>query len=176
MFAKETGRRFISKCNSQASKALDDLLNQLGDSITLRGFIMGLSGIDILDSVRPQLIRICASGMDEGIAAWQTPERSRLGLYAAWRATAQYDADPFLHELPDWQEIIAELPVDAVDTIILQLTRLEIPQAKWEGYLRRFALELPGWSGLNQLASASSSLSRRRTMQNPISPIIWQSG
>ena len=132
----------------QASKALDDLLNQLGDSITLRGFIMGLSGIDILDSVRPQLIRICASGMDEGIAAWQTPERSRLGLYASWRATAQYDANPFLHELPDWQQIIAELPMDAVDTIILQLTRLEIPQAKWEGYLRRLALELPGWSGL----------------------------
>jgi uncharacterized protein YbcC (UPF0753/DUF2309 family) len=132
----------------QAGKALNDLVDQLGDGITLRGFIMGLSGIDILDSVRPQLIRICASAMDEGIAAWQTPERGRLGLYASWRATAQYDANPFLHELPDWQQIMAELPADAVDTIILQLTRLEIPHAKWEGYLRRLALEVPGWSGL----------------------------
>ena len=142
------GASIHEQMQHQASKALDSLLNQVGDSITLRGFIMGLSGIDILDSVRPQLIRICASGMDEGIAAWQTPERSRLGLYASWRATAQYDANPFLHELPDWQQIIAELPMDAVDTIILQLTRLEIPQAKWEGYLRRLTLELPGWSGL----------------------------
>ena len=142
------GRSIHEQMQQAASKALNDLLNQLGDSITLRGFIMGLSGIDILESVRPQLIRICASGMDEGIAAWQTPERSRLGLYASWRATAQYDANPFLHELPDWQQIIAELPADAVDTIILQLTRLEIPQAKWEGYLQRLSLELPGWSGL----------------------------
>jgi uncharacterized protein YbcC (UPF0753/DUF2309 family) len=132
----------------RASKALDDLLDQLGDSITLRGFIMGLSGVDVLDSVRPQLIRICASGMDEGIAAWQTPGRSKLGLFGAWRATVQYDVDPFLHELPEWQPMMEQLPMDAVETIILHLTRMEIPQAKWEGYLRRLALELPGWSGL----------------------------
>ncbi|SCY02736.1 DUF2309 domain-containing protein [Nitrosospira sp. Nsp13] len=142
------GASIHEQMQRQASKVLDDLLDQLGDSITLRGFIMELSGIDILDSVRPQLIRICASAMDEGIAAWQIPERNRLGLYAAWRATVQYDANPFLHELPDWQEIVAQLPMDAVDTIILQLSQLEIPPAKWEGYLRRLSLELPGWSGL----------------------------
>ncbi len=132
----------------QAEAALDELLSELGGSITLRGFIMALSGTDILDSVRPQLIRLCASGMDEGMAPWQLPERSRLGLYAAWRATVQYDANPFLHELPDWQQIMAELPEAAVDAIILQLTHLEIPQAKWEGYLRRLTLEIPGWSGM----------------------------
>ena len=130
------------------STALEELLSQVGDSITLRGFILALSGIDILDSVRPQLIRICASAIDEGVAPWQLPERSQLGLYAAWRATVAYDANPFLHELPDWQQILSELPADAVDAIILQLTQLEIPPLRWEGYLRRLALELPGWSGL----------------------------
>ncbi|HVW64516.1 MAG TPA: DUF2309 domain-containing protein [Nitrosospira sp.] len=132
----------------RASKALDSLLERLGDGLTLRGFILALTGTDILDSVRPQLIRICGSCMDEGIAAWRTPERSQLGIYAAWRALIQYDVNPFLHDLPDWREILAELPADAVDTIILQLTELEIPEKKWEGYLRRLALEIPGWSGL----------------------------
>ncbi|MDO9268351.1 MAG: DUF2309 domain-containing protein [Methylobacter sp.] len=132
----------------QAGAALDELLGEVGGNISLRGFILALSGIDILDAIRSQLIRFCASGLDEGVAAWQLPERSRLGLYAAWRATAQYDANPFLHELRDWQQIISELPEDAVDTILLQLGHLEIPQAHWDGYLRRLALEIPGWSGL----------------------------
>jgi uncharacterized protein len=134
--------------HSNTATALDELLSQIGDSITFRGFVLALSGIDILDSVRPQLIRICASVMDEGVAFWNMPERSRLGLYSGWRATVSYDANPFLHELPDWQLIMSELPGDAVDAIALQLTQMEIPQPLWEGYLRRLALELPGWSGL----------------------------
>jgi len=141
-------RQQVETLHSKASTALDDLLSQVGDSVSLRGFVLALSGIDILDSVRPQLIRICASAMDEGVAPWQLPNRAQIGLYAAWRSTANYDANPFLHELPDWQQIISELPEDAVEAIILQLTRLEIPQTRWEGYLRRLALELPGWSGL----------------------------
>ncbi|MDP3877979.1 MAG: DUF2309 domain-containing protein [Methylobacter sp.] len=132
----------------QAGAALDKLLGEVGDSLSLQGFIRALTGTDILEAVRSQLIRFCASGLDEGLAAWQLPERSRLGLYAAWRATAQYDANPFLHELPDWQQIVAELPDDAVDTIILELQHLDIPQAQWSGYLQRLALEIPGWSGL----------------------------
>jgi uncharacterized protein YbcC (UPF0753/DUF2309 family) len=144
----QNGASTHQQMQQQAGAALDELLSEVGSNISLRGFILALSGIDILDSVRPQLIRICASAMDEGVASWHLPERRQLGLYSAWRATASYDANPFLHELPDWQQIMSELPEDAVDAIILQLTRLEIPQIRWAGYLRRLALELPGWSGL----------------------------
>ena len=77
------------------SVALDELFAQLGSNITFRGLILKLSGVDILDSVRPQLIRICASAMDEGIAPWQLPDRKQLGPYNAWRTTVIYDANPF---------------------------------------------------------------------------------
>ncbi len=136
------------KVRLEASAKLNEMLSQIGESMTLRGFVMALSGIDILHSVRTQLIRICASALDEGMAAWQLPERSKLGLYGAWRAASKYDLNSFLHELPDWQQIVTEMPEDAVECIILRLSYLEIPRNKWEGYLRRLTLELPGWSGI----------------------------
>ncbi len=131
-----------------ARTALQQFFAELGGNISLRGFVLALSGKDVLDVIRPQMIRICASALDEGVAPWQLPECSQLGLYGAWRKIAQYDAYPFLHELPDWPQIMSELPEDAIGNIILQLEHLELPRTQWEGYLRRLALELPGWSGM----------------------------
>ncbi|MEQ1527688.1 MAG: DUF2309 domain-containing protein [Methylococcales bacterium] len=131
-----------------AGIALDEMFAQLGENLSMRGFLLALSGIDILDSVRTQLIRICASCLDEGVAAWRLPEHRQKGLYATWRAMAQYDANLFLIDFRDQQGIMNNAPEDAVDAIILQLTQLEIPQQQWSGYLQRLALELPGWSGM----------------------------
>ncbi len=131
-----------------ASSALQSLLDDVGHGISLRGFVLALSGKDILNDIRPQLIRLCSSALDEGVAPWHLPEIDRLGLYGAWRTIAQFDAYPFLHELPDWPQIMSALPEDAVDTIIHQLEYFEIPRECWAGYLQRLALELPGWAGM----------------------------
>ncbi len=136
------------KMREEAEIKLNEMLAQLGDSITMRDFIKALTGIDILYTVRTKLILICASALDEGISAWKLPGCGEVGLYSAWRSVMQYDANPFLHDLPDWQKVIAETPEDPVDCIIMQLTHLEIPEEKWEGYLRLLAFDLPGWSGM----------------------------
>ena len=136
------------KMRQEAEDKLNEMLAQLGTSITMRDFVKALTGIDILFSVRAQLIRICASALDEGISAWKLPDCAEVGLYAAWRSVVSFDANPFLHDLPDWQRVIAETPEDPFDCIIMQLTYMEIPEEKWEGYLRLIALELPGWSGM----------------------------
>ncbi len=136
------------KMLAEAKEKLNVMLDQVGVHSTMRGFVLALTGTDILSFVRQQLIRICGSALDEGISAWRLPECAEIGLYAAWRNVVHYDANPFLHELPDWQRVIAEAPEDSVDCIIMQLTYMEIPEDKWEGYLRLIALELPGWSGM----------------------------
>lgn len=146
--ADSSGMSVHQRMRIEASAKLDEMLAQIGEGMTLRGFVMALSGIDILFSVRPQIIRFCASALDEGVAPWQLPERKQLGFYGAWRAAAKFDINPFLHDLSDWQQIITDIPEDPVDCIVMQLTQMEIPQDKWEGYLRRLTLELPGWSGI----------------------------
>jgi len=137
-----------SQTQQQVAIDLDATFAQVGNELSLRGLVLALSGKDSLDFVRPKLIRLCASVLDEGVAAWHTPDAERLGLYAAWRASTDYDISLFLHELPDWQQIVSTLPEDAIDTIILHLTEMEIPTEKWAGYLQRIALELAGWSGM----------------------------
>jgi len=133
---------------TEAGATLSRLLAEVGDGLTLGGFIRAITGIDILDVIKPQLIRICASALDEGMAPWQLPERESLGLYAGWRKMFQCDVNPVFLELPDWSRLVDGLPEDAFDAIIQQLTYLNLPRAQWAGYLRRLALELPGWSGM----------------------------
>lgn len=132
----------------QVVMELDNFMSRVGDEYSLRDVVLALTGKDVLEIVRPRLIRLCASVLDEGVAAWHIPDADQQGLYAAWRTNTQYDISLFLHELPDWQHIVASLPEDAVDTIILHLTQMDIPAHKWSGYLQRVALELPGWSGM----------------------------
>ncbi|PPD29790.1 MAG: DUF2309 domain-containing protein [Methylomonas sp.] len=132
----------------QTKDQLDALFLKVGDTLSLRGLVLALSGIDVLESVRPQLIRWCASLLDEGLAAWHIPHRQRLGLYPAWRQTVEHDLGPLFQEWADWQSIQSSLPDDAVDAIAQQLEAMAIPVDRWHGYLQRLALELPGWSGL----------------------------
>lgn len=133
---------------AEAGATLRRFLAKVGHSLTLGGFVKAITGIDILDVIRPQLIRICASALDEGMAPWQLPERDVLGLYAGWRKMFRCDVNPVFLELPDWSGLVQQLPEDAVDAIIEQLNYLNLPLAQWAGYLRCLALELPGWSGM----------------------------
>lgn len=126
----------------------DQLFDSIGDELSLRGLLLALTGYDILDSVRPQLIRLCASLLDEGLAAWRLPGREALGLYQAWRQSRHYHTQAYLADLHGWESITAALPDDAVDAIAQQLEALALPLDRWDSYLRRLALEIPGWSGL----------------------------
>lgn len=136
------------RMRAEARATLSRFMTEIGDRLTLGGFIQAITGVDILEVIKPQLIRICASALDEGMAPWQLPERDVLGLYAGWRKMFQCDVNPVFLELPDWSSLVDQLPEDPFEVIIAQLTYLNLPPAKWAGYLRRLVLELPGWSGM----------------------------
>jgi hypothetical protein len=131
----------------EADALLRGLFARVGADLTLRGVLLALTGRDLLDEVRPALLRHLAQHLDLGLAAWRHRDRSR-GFYAAWRACALRDPTGTLEDLPDWRDHIESLPDDPLEAVVEQLTRLTLPQAAWCDYLQRLALELPGWSGM----------------------------
>ncbi len=150
--AEETGHaddgplveRLIRK---DASHLLDSLLDKVGNEWTLRGLLLALTGEDLMDEVKPMLIRYLAAHLDQGMAAWHNPAQSK-GFYAACRESAEHDWVWVLKDLSDWRMLADRLPADPLDTIIQELRLFGLPEDRWEGYLERLALEIPGWSGM----------------------------
>jgi uncharacterized protein YbcC (UPF0753/DUF2309 family) len=130
-----------------ARKQIDRLLDDVGPRLTLRGLLAELTGHDLLEELRPALIRFCASHLDEGLASWSSPDRGD-GLYATWRRCAT--SDPAT-EPADWarrRSFCERLPEQPLDALMHCLTHLGLAPGLWSGYLERAALELPGWSGI----------------------------
>lgn len=135
------------KMRTETRALLESVCAGVGVQLTLRGLLLALTGQDVLDSVRPLLIRLCASHLDEGLASWHAPERAE-GLYYAFRHTAPNDWGYALLDVAEWRSILLELPERAEDAVLAELERLGLPEARHAGYLQRLALELPGWSGM----------------------------
>ncbi|TAN52853.1 MAG: DUF2309 domain-containing protein [Methylococcaceae bacterium] len=132
---------------ADARANLDCAIASLGVDNTLRGLLLTLTGQDVLEFVRPMLIRYLGAYLDEGVAAWSLPQR-RTGFYQAWRRLAQTDPAWLLAEIPAWREQLDALPDDATDAVASLLHDLHLPPKHWAGYLQRVALEIPGWSGM----------------------------
>ncbi len=135
------------RMQAEAAALIERLCADVGEGITVRGLLRVFTGQDLFDRVRPILIRLSAAHLDEGLAAWRLPGRAE-GLYPAWRRLAGSDLAWTFAGLSGWRAALARWPEDAVDAIVAELRRLGIPEARWDGYLTRLALELPGWSGM----------------------------
>jgi uncharacterized protein YbcC (UPF0753/DUF2309 family) len=136
------------RLRKEAHDLLDQLLARLGGDWSLRSLLLALTGEDLLDTLRPALIRPLAAYLDQGLAGWHAPERN-LGFYAAWRAYAGRDTAWLLDDLgEEWRQVAERLPDDPFDALIQELRLLGLPETRWVGYIVRLALEIPGWSGM----------------------------
>jgi len=131
----------------EANELLDGLLARVGNELTLRGLLLALTGEDLLERLRPALIRHFANHIDLGLAAWHNPERQR-GFWDAWRSVMCDDPIWLLDDLPEWGQTAERLADDPVEAIVQELRLLDLPEDRWEGYLERLGLQLPGWSGM----------------------------
>ena len=145
--ADDGGPVVHKRMRAEAAALVDRLFGDVGEGSTLRGLLRDLTGRDPFDRVRPILIRLSAAHLDEGLAAWRLPGRAE-GLYAAWRRLAERDPTWAFAGLSGWRDALARWPDDPVDAAVAELRRLGLAEARWEGYLTRLALELPGWSGM----------------------------
>ena len=145
---KEIDKTLVHRQIVKESRALlVGLLDEVGRKITLSGFLKAVTGIDLINEIRPALLRYLASYLDQGMAAWHQKDR-QYGFYHSWKATAGDDLAWMFEDLQDWTDNLEALPNDPMDCIIHELTRQGIARDRWTGYLQRLSLELPGWSGM----------------------------
>lgn len=127
---------------------IQDLFDQVGETITLRGLLLSLTGDDVLEEIRPSLIKACSAVLDEGMSAWHLPDWQTLGWFRAWKKYFRSEMFSVFEDQDDFEGFWQGLPEQPLDAIIYALNSFAIPQARWNAYLQRLALELPGWSGL----------------------------
>lgn len=131
----------------EADQLFETMFARVGPELTLRGVIEALTGHDLREEVQPLLIRHLGLYLDQGLAAWHSPDRAQ-GFYRAWRESAARDPGWMLDGLADLSESLEALPEDALDTVIIELSWLDLPREQWTAYLQRLALDIPGWSGM----------------------------
>ena len=138
--------KITSLVRKDAWLQLDTLLKEVGSEISLRTLLQRLTGVDVQEDIFQYLQRFLASWLDEGVAAWH-PDR-HIGFYQGWKQSALNDHYGAMNNIPEWNEYIESLPDDSLETVIAELTRMDIPKDKWASYIERVALDLPGWSGM----------------------------
>ncbi|MDX2503582.1 MAG: DUF2309 domain-containing protein [Gammaproteobacteria bacterium] len=145
---EEASKSLIHKqIQKESRNILGHLLDNIGHKLTLSGFIKAITGIDLMEDIRPVLLRYLSSYLDQGMAAWHPIDREQ-GFYYSWKQSAQDDLAWIFEGFDDWTDNLNSLPDDPMDTIIQELHRQGIATQRWTGYLQRLALELPGWSGM----------------------------
>jgi uncharacterized protein YbcC (UPF0753/DUF2309 family) len=131
----------------EAERTLQNLIEQIGTDLTLSGFLKLLTNIDLLEDMRPVLIRHVNAYLDYGIAAWRNPDSDK-GFYAAWRRSADRDLAWPIDNIYGVKDALQALPDDPLEAVMGELQHLGLPRSRWASYLQRLALEIPGWSGM----------------------------
>ncbi len=115
-----------------------------------RDLLWDTAGADADAPVHDLLIRFCAAFLDQGVAAWQLPERGK-GFYQSFCALYGEPNGPPDRWMRGLSAEIARLEAEKIGplaSISESLAILGVPEAEWEAYLSATFLALRGWGGM----------------------------
>lgn len=137
---------------------------------TLSDWLEALTGSVLVEALNEQAIKWSAAFLDEGMAGWGMPSRSR-GFYASWRELAASDRSMRFLGIRDAARKIAALPESAEDAVRQGLDRLGIPAERRTEYQERMFAQLPGWAGFVRWRSENPTYPAQR--EHPIDPVEY---
>ena len=117
--------------------------------VRFRDLIQGVDpSIDTDELVHPLLIRCCAAFLDQGVASWEMPDRSRGLLQAAVDLYSRPlgPTAPWSRGLPAALRECRGLPAETV--IEREIERAGVSKSDREPFVRRTLLALRGWAGM----------------------------
>jgi hypothetical protein len=104
-----------------------------------------------------EISKWCSAYFDQGQSSWRMPWRN-LGLFAAWKAAAQLDANPELMGLENFRAFVAVLPDDPFEVIERALGKLGVTENHTADFLHRQLMSLRGWSSYVQFLVREKSM------------------
>ncbi|WP_129348573.1 YbcC family protein [Sorangium cellulosum] len=132
-----------------ATPAAPPLIDRVGVDRSHRDLLLALTGEDPAELIDPLFIRLLGAYLDEGIAHWAMPDRAQ-GLFRAFRGLVLDGSRPaeacFAGLDAELRALGASTPPAAV--AVAALRELGVAEDRWEGYVTRVLLELPGWAGM----------------------------
>lgn len=114
--------------------------------------------------VTEEIAKWCAVYFDDNQTTWRSPWR-QMGLFAAWRESAQFDANAEVFGLNDFRTFVARLPHSARESIATCLPKLKPTAIDLTDFLHRQLTTISGWAGYAQYLAREDSM---RGKENPV--------
>ena len=116
-----------------------------------RDWLLTVHDLDTDAWIHPPLIRFLAGYLDQGLAHWAMPERSR-GIHGCfleiYRTALARQCGPWARTLPQLVSDDHAASRDALDSIANSLAELGVAEDEWSDYLGAELLALRGWAGI----------------------------
>ncbi|PYS13396.1 MAG: DUF2309 domain-containing protein [Acidobacteria bacterium] len=144
-------RRLWNACVEAVRHAGEPSIPPATAPVRHRDWLHVIYGLDTDAWIHPPLIRFLAGYLDQGLAHWSMPERSRgihgcfLEIYGTSLAA---QCGPWALALP--RLVVEERAAgrDALSSIANSLAQLGVAEAEWVDYLTAELLALRGWAGI----------------------------